>query len=435
MNRVIEDQSDWDELLGYISSRKLTPVIGKEMYTFSDNGSTLSIENYLAKQLLERSRITDSPDLSLPDTVDFLEFEKHIKPKDIKNKLMSIEEGIAFEFPLLADFLQIKDLNYYINTGVYNSILEKQIKAIRKEDPTAINFSLNEPFSDSDSLDKLTEPFVFNVFGSLKQNNDPAVGEDDMLEYAGNFKEKISAAINISNALKNRNLLFLGCTFPDWMMHFTLRLLSNEPLHEWGDNRTIIIVNDNTEYRKKLIDRLKNYDVTTYEGSTSDFVRELTRQWQQKNPQEETKKNVFLSYTRADTAIVENVKKSLEEMGGVNCWYDKRELEPGDNWLEKIVVSIRRADFFIPIISENSLQHKDGYVHKEWVQAQTEWVFRNSGKNSGNYLIPVVVDDSDANGNNIADFFDNNINRIKIPGGIPDNDFLNKIKATLNRVS
>ncbi|MEO6232406.1 MAG: toll/interleukin-1 receptor domain-containing protein [Ferruginibacter sp.] len=435
MNRVIEDQSDWDELLGYISSRKLTPVIGKEMYTFSDNGSTLSIENYLAKQLLERSRITDSPDLSLPDTVDFLEFEKHIKPKDIKNKLMSIEEGIAFEFPLLADFLQIKDLNYYINTGVYNSILEKQIKAVRNEHPTAINFSLNEPFSDSSSLDKLTEPFVFNVFGSLKQNNDPAVGEDDMLEYAGNFKEKISAAINISNALKNRNLLFLGCNFPEWMMHFTLRLLSNEPLHEWGDNRTIIIVNDNTEYRKKLIDRLKNYDVTTYEGSTSDFVKELTRQWQQKNPQEETKKNVFLSYTRADTAIVENVKKSLEEMGGVNCWYDKRELEPGDNWLEKIVVSIRRADFFIPIISENSLQHKDGYVHKEWVQAQTEWVFRNSGKSSGNYLIPVVVDDSDANGNSIADFFDNNINRIKIPGGIPDNDFLNKIKATLNRVS
>lgn len=435
MNNVISEQSDWDELISFISSKKLTPVIGKEMYKFREDGALQSIESYLSKQLLERSKVTDMPAMPLSDAVDYLGYEKNQKPRDIKSKLIAIEESISFDFPLLSDFLKIKDLNYFINTSVYNRVLEKMIKEARKQEVTSINFSLNEPFTDSDNLEKLEAPFVFNVFGSLQNTVDPALGQEDIMEYAGNFKEKMAAAINISNALKNRNILFLGCAFPDWMMHFTLRLLANEPMHEWGQNRTIIIVNDDTDYRKKLADKLKNYDVVTYEGNTSDFVEELTRQWQQKNPDDENKKKIFLSYTRADKEIVENVKQALENMGGVTCWYDNRDLEPGDNWLEKIVVSIRKADFFLPIISNNSLQHKDGYVHKEWAQGQTEWVYRNSSNHTGNYLIPVVVDNSDANSESIAEFFDGNINRIKIEGGNPDEEFLTKIKATLSKAN
>ncbi len=435
MNRVISKQSDWDELIRFIANGKLTPVIGKEMYKFRQDGELQSIESYLSQQLLQQSGVSDATAMSLSDAVDFLGYEKGRKPREIKSTLISIEEEIAFDFPLISEFLQIKDLNYFVNTSVYNSVLEKLLHHSRQQEVSSVNFSLNEPFTDSTNLDKLTGPFVFNVFGSLQKTVDPALGQEDMLEYAGNFKEKMAAAINIGNALKNRNLLFLGCAFPDWMMHFTLRLLSNEPMHEWGDNRTIIVVNDNTAYREKLSDKLKNYDVITYEGNTADFVEELSRQWQQKNPEEEKKKNIFLSYTRADTTIVENLKQALEGMGGVNCWYDNRELEPGDNWLEKIVVSIRKADFFLPIISENSLQHKDGYVHKEWAQGQTEWVYRNSTKNSGNYLIPVVVDNSDANSDSISEFFDGDINRIKIAGGNPDNEFLTKMKATLTRAT
>lgn len=435
MNRVISKQSDWDELIRFIANGKLTPVIGKEMYKFRQDGELQSIESYLSQQLLQQSGVSDATAMSLSDAVDYLGYEKGRKPREIKSTLISIEEEIAFDFPLISEFLQIKDLNYFVNTSVYNSVLEKLLHHSRKQEVSSVNFSLNEPFTDSTNLDKLTGPFVFNVFGSLQKTVDPALGQEDMLEYAGNFKEKMAAAINIGNALKNRNLLFLGCAFPDWMMHFTLRLLSNEPMHEWGDNRTIIVVNDNTAYREKLSDKLKNYDVITYEGNTADFVEELSRQWQQKNPEEEKKKNIFLSYTRADTTIVENLKQALEGMGGVNCWYDNRELEPGDNWLEKIVVSIRKADFFLPIISENSLQHKDGYVHKEWAQGQTEWVYRNSTKNSGNYLIPVVVDNSDANSDSISEFFDGDINRIKIAGGNPDNEFLTKMKATLTRAT
>ena len=59
------------------------------------------------------------------------------------------------------------------------------------------------------------------------------------------------------------------------MVRYTLRLLSNEPLHEWGTKRTIIVINDPSELRDEQNNFLKNYDVITYESSTSDFVNEL----------------------------------------------------------------------------------------------------------------------------------------------------------------
>ena len=153
--------------------------------------------------------------------------------------------------------LGVTDLNYYINTGVYNNVLENNLAEIRKQTATSINFSINEPFSDCDDLERLQAPFVFNVFGSLLNTVDPALSEEDMLEYTGYFKEKMKNAINIINALKNKNLLFIGCSFPDWMVRFILRLLSNEAMRDWGTKRTIMVVNDISDLRNMQYEFLK----------------------------------------------------------------------------------------------------------------------------------------------------------------------------------
>ena len=183
MNKLITEQSDWDELMDIISDRSLTPVIGNEMYAFRENGSMLSIDSYLSKQLFEQNKITDQTASSLSQAVDYLEFEKKQKTMDVIRKLKTIVKDISFDFPILDQFLQIKNLNYYINTAVYNNVLEKKILETRSKPATSINFSLNEPFSDSE----LGESFVFNVFGSLLNTVDPALSEEDLLEYTGHF--------------------------------------------------------------------------------------------------------------------------------------------------------------------------------------------------------------------------------------------------------
>ena len=431
MNKILSSQSDWDELLDFISDRQLTPILGKEMYKFKQDDVLIPVDEYLSKQILQFNDVTDQPVLTLTQAVNYLINEKKVRTMDIIRKLKSMIREINFDFPLLTQFLSVKDLNYYVNTAVYNNVLENNLATMRKQTPTSINFSINEPFSDADDLDRLQAPFVFNVFGSILNTVDPALSEEDMLEYTGYFKEKIKNATNIINALKNKNLLFLGCAFPDWMVRFILRLLSNEPMHDWGSKRTIIVVNDMSDIRKKQYEFLKNYDVVTYEGNTDDFLRELSNRWKQRNPTAVKNKMIFLSYTVKDKEAVENLKNAIEGINNVTCWYDNREIAPGDDFKTEIAKNIKSADLFIPLISANSLLHKDGYVQLEWFTADNVNTFRKIDGNTSKYLMPVVIDDTNPYDNNVPKYF-SELSIGKVPAGNPGQDFINQVRETLN---
>lgn len=438
MNKKISNQDDWDDLLHLITDKTLTPVLGKEMYIFKDSDSTdKPLDVYLVQQMLKKNNIPENEfsTESLSDAFNYLKNEKKIDVIDIIDDLKNLVRDITldkpqpFKFKVLEEFLKISDLTYFINTTVYNNILEK-IFVARKEHPaTSCNFSLETSVDDFPVLEKSDTPYIFNLFGSLLKTTDVALSDEDMLECASSFNNKMSGATNIVNALKNNSLLFIGCRFPNWMERFALRLLANQKMQDWGQRRKIYVINDPGDKRKEEYDFLKNYRVITYEGSTAEFVHELSSQWEKKNPKN---KSIFLSYTRADVQAVENIKKAIEQIGNITCWFDKHELEPGDDWRAKIVVNIRKADLFIPLISANSLEHQDGYVQKEWYQGTNEWVYRNEDKQEGKYLIPVVIDDSPLYSDKISKIFDPTINITKIPQGNPDESFLTEIKEILN---
>ncbi|HEY0042242.1 MAG TPA: toll/interleukin-1 receptor domain-containing protein, partial [Flavisolibacter sp.] len=387
MNRILSEQADWDELLDFISEKQLTPILGKDIYKFKENDSLIALDEYLSKQILEVNRVTDQPIEELNKAVSYLLNERKLKAMDVTRKLKAMVKEISFEFPILTKFLSIADLNYYVNTAVYNNVLEQTFSKIRGQKPTSINFSINEPFTDCEDLEKLKEPFVFNVFGSILNTVDAALSEEDMLEYTGYFKEKMNNAANLINALRNHNLLFVGCGFPDWMVRFVLRLLSNEPMHDWGTKRTIIIVNDDNNVKSHQYDFLRNYDVVIYEGNTTEFVDELSEQWRKKNPTAVKTRRIFLSYTTKDRDAVETLKKALEGIENVSCWYDNREIQPGDDFKTEIAKNIKSADLFIPLISANSLVHKDGYVQLEWITADNVNTFRKIDGNTKKYLV------------------------------------------------
>jgi len=429
MNKVLSDQSDWDELLEFISEKQVTPIIGKEIYQFTEADALIPFDDYLSAQLLKSSNVS-GVSLQLNEAVSYLVNERRMKPMDVTRKLKALVKEVGFEFPLLTSLLQITDLQYFINTSVYNNVLEQKLRDVRKVEPTSINFSINEPFSDCEDLEKLKQPFVFNVFGSLLHTVDAALSEEDMLEYTGYFKEKMSGAANIINALRNHNLLFIGCAFPDWMVRFILRLLSNEPLHEWGVRRNIVVVNDKSPKRKEQFDFLRKYDAVTYDGNTADFVQELAERWSQKNPSALKSKKIFLSYTVNDKEAVETMKKALEGLQNVTCWYDNREIAPGDDFKTEIAKNIKSADLFIPLISANSLQHKDGYVQLEWLTADNVATFRRIDGNTAKYLMPVVIDDTNPYDASVPKYF-SELSIGKVPHGNPGSDFLNQVKETL----
>jgi hypothetical protein len=433
MNRVLSEQSDWDELMDFISEKQLTPILGKEIYKFKQNDQLTPLDEFLSKQILSLNHVQDQPDLTLTKAVSYLVNEKKLKAMDVTRKLKTLVKEISFEFPLLAELLSITDLNYFVNTAVYNNVLEYTFAAMRNQKASSINFSINEPFSDCEDLEKLKEPFIFNVFGSLLNTVDAALSEEDMLEYTGYFKEKMKNAANLINALSNHNLLFIGCAFPDWMVRFVLRLLSNEPMHNWGNKRTIIVVNDSSGQRETQYEFLRNYDVVTYEGNTTEFVHELSARWKQKNPSAVKAKRIFLSYTVKDKEAVETLKKALEGIANVTCWYDNREIKPGDDFKTEIAKNIKSADLFIPLISANSLLHKDGYVQLEWFTADNVNTFRKIDGNTEKYLMPIVIDDTNPYDTNVPKYF-SELSIGKVPQGNPGQEFIHQVRETLSLV-
>ena len=429
MNAIDSTQIDWEDLLKDIADKNLIPVIGNEIYKCNLNGQIINLDEYLAGKLFEENGITNTANCSLAEAVDILEKENHLHVRDLIRTLKEIVENLTIDFPLLNKFLEIDQLQFYFNTTVYNNILENTIKKTRNQSTTSINFSIRSKFNDCDSIEDLKEPLVFNVFGSFK-SADPALSEEEMLEFTASFKERmVDNAKSILDALKNKSLLFLGCTHPDWLIRFFLRVLSNERMHDWVDRLSqIIVVNDLSDHRQKQYNFLKNYNTLTYDGNTNDFVEELSKRWKERHPSAIKCKSVFLSYTQKDVEAVEKLKQGLSDIKSINCWYDKEKLFSGDNFETKITESIKDADLFIPLISENSLLQQDKYVYDEWFQAYTFSKVRRD-----RYMMPIVIDDVDLNNSIIKKFYPQ-MSIEKVPGGSPNPDFINRLKENLNLI-
>lgn len=423
---------DWDELLQNIEEENLIPVIGNEVYQFELNDKLTGIDSYLSGKLLEENNLEVQFPLTLAEVADALGKKKNLHIRDIVRRLKEIVDGIDFNFPVLENFLEINKLFFYLNTTVYNSILENITKKVRKQKVTSINFSIRSKFPDCENIEELTEPLIFNVFGSFK-SADPALSEEEMLEFTASFKERMNDnAKSILDALKNKSLLFLGCTHPDWLIRFFLRVLSNERINDWLNRRSqIIVVNDQSDYRQKQYSFLKNYNVVTYDGNTNEFIQQLTTRWKQKNPGEVKPKTIFLSYTQKDVHAVEKLKQALARINNVTCWYDKEKLFSGDNFETTIIDNIRKADLFIPLLSQNSLAQQDKYVYDEWFKADTVNRFRELDGRKEKYLMPIVIDDADLN-NSIVKKFYPQISIEKVPDGNPNDDFINRLKVNLN---
>ena len=425
---------DWNELIGAISEGNLIPVIGNEVYKFRAGDNLISIDDYLSGKILQEHNVTDQSDLTLAEAINYLAKEKQIPIRSINKRLKEIVDDINFEFPLLSDFLEINQLYFYLNTTVYTNILENKITEIRKQRVISSNFSIRSKFSDCENIEQLQEPFVFNVFGSFK-SADPALSEEEMLEFTASFKERMNDnARTILDALKNKSLLFLGCTHPDWLIRFFLRILSNERMNDWLNRRSqIIVVNDQSTDREKQYNFLNNYNAVTYDGNTNEFVQELISKWRQVNPVKQKPKMIFLSYTQKDVTAVEKLKLALGGIHNVICWYDKDKLFSGDNFELTIIDNIRKADLFIPLLSENSLTQQDKYVLEEWSKADAVNKFRELDGRKDRYLMPIVIDNADLNHSIVKRYYPQ-LSIEKVPEGNPNADFIDRLKVNLHLV-
>lgn len=94
---------------------------------------------------------------------------------------------------------------------------------------------------------------------------------------------------------------------------------------------------------------------------------------------------VFISYSSKDEALASKLVASLEE-AGLDAWYKKREIMPGDNWAEKISQGLKESNAMVVLLTADALE-------SEAVKGNISYALGE--KAFSNRLVPVLVGDSE----------------------------------------
>ena len=138
------------------------------------------------------------------------------------------------------------------------------------------------------------------------------------------------------------------------------------------------------------------------------------------------KARVFLSYAHIDLGYAKKIYDDLKRYG-LEIWFDKESLLPGQDWEKEIKKAIRESDFFIALLSDKCLS-KRGFVHSE-LKFSFEIVAKYFPEDTGIFVIPVRLDDC-----NPSDAYER-LGRLHWIDVFPESEYQNGLKMILQVVS
>ena len=118
-----------------------------------------------------------------------------------------------------------------------------------------------------------------------------------------------------------------------------------------------------------------------------DFITSM-RQQESKNEHSQiyispVKYDLFISHANKDKEeFVEELNTSLEKLG-INIFYDKKALEWGDNWKQRIIEGTQKAEFAIIVISEN-------FFDREWTERELNEFLNRQNSNGQKLILPIL---------------------------------------------
>jgi TolB-like protein len=136
---------------------------------------------------------------------------------------------------------------------------------------------------------------------------------------------------------------------------------------------------------------------------------------------------VFLSYASQDTQAAQKICEALRA-AGIEVWFDQSELRGGDAWDQSIRKHIKTCALFVPVISKHTHDRDEGYFRLEWKLAvdRSHLISANRA-----FLLPVVIDDTRENDENVPDSF-RDVQWTRLPGGETPPAFVERIQRLLS---
>ena len=122
---------------------------------------------------------------------------------------------------------------------------------------------------------------------------------------------------------------------------------------------------------------------------------------------------------------MERLKNALEQ-SGVDVFFDRDQLKPGNDWEGKLRRSIHQCSLFVPVISKQTLTPDRRFFRKEWNLALEEAQMVSFSSDEA-FLLPVVIDDTNIDHPAIPEKF-RAAQWKSLPQGEPTPDFVLLVK-------
>lgn len=100
-------------------------------------------------------------------------------------------------------------------------------------------------------------------------------------------------------------------------------------------------------------------------------------------------REIFISYSRKDKALVHPFVEQINQVLGIDCWIDLKGIESGAKFQRKLMEAIDNCEIVLFMLSDESLA-------SEWTEREVMYAERQ-----GKRIIPVVID-----GNGLRGWFD-----------------------------
>jgi TIR domain len=406
------NEAAWTRLIDKIQEGNVVPIIGSGLLIGAD-GQT-SVQGQIAARLMEAyERPPDETPLprfrELSEAVSLLKGSVD-NPQDlydaVNEAIRSVTGPKDFVIPApIAQLAQIADFRLFV-TLTPDDLLARSLS--KRCTVNEIVHSPSLPTSEGKDLPpdwqtRSGEAFLLYLFGKARAAPMFAIHDEDTLEYAHNV---IAHGSHVPNAflgeLQQRNLLLIGCNFPDWLSRFFLRATNQKRLSE-KDKRAWLI--DPLQPQESFTCFLRSYSKGTEiltQTSPTEFVAELHRRWMtehgaaaqegDKSADEAVPRGTmfFISYSRStDLARAEALYRALLEQGVAESevWFDRHSIEPGQDFRRRILDGIHSCRFFLPLLSQTSNARDRGFVFAEWEEANKILPEMNR-----EFVLPIVVD-------------------------------------------
>lgn len=383
---VNKDEKNWNILFGQIVKGNVIPVIGPEFVHIGNKSSAqFLIDAFASLCGIDEGEMT---------TFSQLTYDKRFKNKELGDihdlltlNLNNPDNAQYFDRtddnPLLLRLLSIPYFPFVITT-TFDPIVENIMRRIHGERLRILSFR-NDAGKNDDIIngEETKLPTLYYMFGKADGKAGSFVATDtDLLRFSQSWmlpNDSSSSAKPsvLSSVLAKRYLLVVGYNYQDWLFRFFWYAMKNDFFGT--EDGGMLTMNGSDQELIDFLTQAKAF--TQVEPDMQKFVDRLCQginklQEAASTSQDaalsvpESGTDVFISYSRGDSALVEELYHIFTAKG-LHVWYDRQSLHKGQDFMRQIENAIKNSTFFVPVLTQTIISQadKEHPYRKEWQYA------------------------------------------------------------------